>query len=235
MASPSGLPKQSPSPKLSRRRFLQVAGVTLGGAAVACFGLNYVGGQLAGSQPAPIATPDYTFGEENSMSQRVLVAYATSTGSTIGVAAAIGKTLGARGLAVDVKPIQNNPKLEGYQAVILGSAVHGARWLPEAVTFVGDNQAALNRVPVAAFCVHIMNLGADGRSRNNRRAYLEAVRALVSPVDEAYFAGKGMDAGTTSGLGRWMGSLFQIPEGDHRDWNKIQAWADALTLVPVAS
>jgi menaquinone-dependent protoporphyrinogen oxidase len=180
-------------------------------------------------------TPEFTFGKENPMSQRWLVAYATSAGSTIGVAAAIGETLGARGFAVDVKPIKSNSKIDDYQAVVIGSAVHGGRWLPEAITFVRDNQAALKRVPVALFCVHIMHLGADEKSRQNRQAYLNPVRPLLTPLDEVYFAGKGGDSASQSGVERWLSGLFNIPAGDQRDWNKIRGWATALNLSAAVS
>lgn len=66
------------------------------------------------------------------MNKRILVTYATHTGSTVDVAAAIGETLGARGFAVDVRPVKENPSVDGYQAVVMGSAVNGAKWLPEA-------------------------------------------------------------------------------------------------------
>ena len=231
MSSKFGSPKQPLSLNRSRRRFLKAAGIALGASIVACSGLSYV------IQPKPpqIDTPEVSFGKEDPMRQRWLVAYATSAGSTVGVAAAIGETLGARGFAVDVKPIKSRPQIEGYQSVVIGSAVHGARWLPEAMAFVQDNRTALNRVPVALFCVHIMNLGTDEKSRQNQRAYLNTVRSLLTPLDEAYFAGTGMDSASPSGLERWLGGMFNIPEGDRRDWTSIRGWAAALNLPPAAA
>ncbi len=57
------------------------------------------------------------------MGIRTLVAYASRTGSTAEIAAEIGKTLSACGFAVDVLPIREKPQLDGYQAVVIGSAV----------------------------------------------------------------------------------------------------------------
>ena len=51
----------------------------------------------------------------------------------MGVAQAIGEVLGARGFAVDVKPFLEDPDPSAYQAVLMGSAVNGAQWLPEAL------------------------------------------------------------------------------------------------------
>ena len=112
------------------------------------------------------------------MNQRILVTYATRTGSTVGVASAIGETLAARGYRVDVKPVNENPSLDDYQAVIMGSAVNGGQWLPEAVEFVKNHQQTLKQMPVALFCVHGINMGDDERSQKWRYAYLNAIRPL---------------------------------------------------------
>ncbi len=165
------------------------------------------------------------------MNERILVAYATRTGSTVGVAEAIGQTLNERGYAVDVKPIQDDPGLGVYQKVILGSAVNGAKWLPEAVEYVTNHQEALKQMPLALFCVHIMNTGDSESSKKNRQAYLNNVRPLVNPVAEAYFAGMGMNPADTSAFVRWIYRTFKIGgEGDCRDWDAIRSWAKAVTL-----
>lgn len=160
------------------------------------------------------------------MSGRILVGYATRTGSTVGVAEAIGETLASRGFDVDVKPLRERPSLEGYDAAVLGSAVNGAAWLPEAIGYVESNRTALSKVPVAAFCVHIMNAGNDAKATKKRLAYLDEVRAEFTPVDEGYFLGKGPEAEDTSLIARWAFRAFGgSGVGDCRDWDKIRGWA----------
>ena len=161
------------------------------------------------------------------MSNRVLVTYATRAGSTGEVAAILGEVLNARGFAVDVKPIQDNPVLAGYQAVLIGSAVRMGQWLPEAVDYLKTHQQALNAMPVALFTVHMNNLGEDEESEKNRNSYLDAVRPLVNPVAEAFFAGK-MDFARLSFLDRLIARLVKAPEQDLRDWNKVRAWAEEV-------
>ena len=165
---------------ISRRRFFKIAGLALGGSVAACCGLGYAVSQVAPkNETAPVDTPSLTLGKDASMQKSILVAYATRTGSTIGVAAAIGETLAGRGYAVDVKPLSEKPDPAAYDAVILGSAVNGGKWLPEAVEFTRNYQQALHKAPLALFCVHIMNLGADETSRKNQLAYLESIQQCL--------------------------------------------------------
>lgn len=146
---------------ISRRTFLKTGCIT-----VAAAGLTLCGAGLVIPTPDPTAikTPSFNYGGEN-MDKQILVAYASGLGSTIDVADVIGKALSASGISVDIKPIQENLKIDGYQAVIIGSAVRYAEWLPEAVSFVHIHQDHLNSLPVALFCVHITNQGNDKKSR----------------------------------------------------------------------
>lgn len=205
---------------ISRRDFLKVAGITVAASALTCSGLGYA------ATRAP-ETPELIYGKGNPMNNRILVTYATRAGSTDEVAAAIGETIGARGFSVDVKPVKENPQVDGYQAVLVGSAIRFGQWLPEAVEFVKNNQQALNRVPVALFTVHIMNLGDDEQSRSNRMAYLSAVRPRIKPVDEVFFHGE-IDPARLSFLERLIGQIVKAPVGDFRDWDKIRGWANAV-------
>ena len=165
------------------------------------------------------------------MPERILVTYATRTGSTAEVATAIGDELRARGLDVDLAEVTEAKSVRSYQAVVLGSAVNGGRWLPEALEFVKNNQDALRTIPVAVFSMHIMNAGDDERSRRKRTAYLDDVRRIIRPVDEAFFLGIGPDPQKDSWLARWFFRRFGgAGEGDCRDWAKIREWARGVLV-----
>lgn len=208
---------------LSRRRFLKTSVVALGAAAFACSGLGYA----ATRRPAlDIPEPD-PCGGRKSMNSKILIAYATRAGSTAGVAQAIADVFCENGTAVDVRPIKDVTNVNEYQTVILGSAIRYGQWLPEAVQFVEQNQAALNAKPTAFFAVHLMNLGEDEASRKARLAYLDAARKLVAPQAEAFFAGVG-DLSKMSFLERLMSKSLKSPEGDLRDWQAIRGWAESL-------
>lgn len=166
------------------------------------------------------------------MGKRVLVGYATKNGSTVGVAEKIGETLGAAGYVAEVRPMAERPSLAGYEAVVLGSAVNGGRWLPEAVDFVRSSQAELSVLPVAAFCVHAMNCGTNESETAKRLAYLDEVRSSIRLSAEGYFAGKGPSSKDTFWLALWAFRQFggHVVEGDGRDWNAIAAWTSGLKI-----
>lgn len=221
-----------PAKPISRRAFLKATGIGLGASSIACCGLGYAAVRSTSDlriNPTVTETPSFSFGEQAAPGGRILVTYATRTGSTVGVAAAIGETLGQRGFSAEVKPARDAPALDGYQRVIMGSAINGGKWLPEAVDFVANNRATLNQMPAALFCVHIMNLGEDERSRRNRLAYLDDIRAQIQPVDEAFFAGLGMNPDEQSPFIRWAYLTFKVgPVGDCRDWDQIRAWGQTV-------
>ena len=165
--------------------------------------------------------------------ERILVTYATCTGSTRGVAEVIGAVLAEDGVLVDILPMQDVVDLTPYTAVVAGSAIQSKQWLSEALTFVRTHQATLSQRPFAAFLV-CMTLAMRGGEayRDAVSGFLSPVRLLVRPVSEGLFAGSLDIARIPSWTDRLM---FQISvwsgvwsEGDHRDWDAIRAWAQAL-------
>lgn len=164
------------------------------------------------------------------MSKKILVTYASRLGSTAGVAGAIGKTLIDCGEQVDIIPMADVKNLDPYEAVVVGSAIRGGAWLPEALQFVQANQKALSKKPFAAFLV-CMTLAMPGgeKYRQHVSTWLEPVRALAKPVSEGLFAGE-LDIRRVESffdkLKFRLSVLFGVwTEGDHRDWNAISAWA----------
>ncbi|CAG0952145.1 menaquinone-dependent protoporphyrinogen oxidase [Anaerolineae bacterium] len=173
------------------------------------------------------------------MSDKILVAYATRTRSTAEIAEVISETLAENGLQVEVRPIQEVTDLEPYRAIVLGSPIHDKKWLPEAINFVRENQAALSEKPFAAFLVCMALTMKNQNYHRMAVEWLEPVRRQVNPVSEGFFAGV-LDVEKVSSL--LHQSMFRISvwtgvwtEGDHRNWEAIRAWASDLSHILQAS
>ena len=167
------------------------------------------------------------------MTHTVLVTYASRTGSTAEIAQAIGTTLREGGVPVDVKPMQEIKELAPYQAVIAGSAIRGARWLPEAVQFIRSHQSELRHKPFAMFTVCITLAMANSEQyRTAVAGWTAPVRAIVNPLSEGLFAGmldfNKLPMNWETFKLRATVAMGIFPRGDHRDWDAVRAWAEGL-------
>jgi menaquinone-dependent protoporphyrinogen oxidase len=164
------------------------------------------------------------------MGNRILITYASKSGSTTGVAERIGAVLSGRGQAVDVLPLGKVSDLSPYQTVILGSAIRMGRPLPEAVTFVEKNQATLKQKAFSTFFVCLTLKDDTEENRKTVEIYPEPLRTLVKPEREAIFAG----ALIPEKLGlveRLMMKAMKSPAGDYRNWDAVKTWAESLPVV----
>lgn len=163
---------------------------------------------------------------------KILVTYASRAGSTAGVAEAIGQTLTERGAQVEVRPMTEITDLAPYDAVVAGSAIQSAQWLPEAMQFMQTHRAALDRKPFASFTVCMTMSMKNEQYRRGVADWLTPVRAIVRPISEGYFAGA-LDLQKVPSLRKRI--MFRISTmigvwstGDHRDWEAIRAWTNDL-------
>lgn len=162
----------------------------------------------------------------------VLVAYATRLGSTAGIARRIGDRLESHGLAVTVREVASVEDVTAYDAVVLGSAVYAGRLLEPIIAFADRHRARLTTVPVWVFCS-----GPVGRMATSLAPSippeLEDIAALLRARGRESFAGA-LDRDTIDGAGFGVGERFIakhfVPEGDCRDWDAIDAWADRVAL-----
>jgi len=210
------------SEKISRRRFLKTAAITTGAVGLVVCG----GGAFAAAYRPKVDMPAST-SEDTAMENRILIAYASKAGSTAEVAVRIGETLTAKNLAVDVKPAAEVSDLTPYGTVVVGSAIRTGQFLPEAMNFIKDNQAALQQKNFSTFLVCLTLKDDTEETRREVSAYLDPVRTLVQPASEGLFAGV-LDPKKLTLLERLMMKAMKSTEGDFRNWEQISTWAQGL-------
>lgn len=167
------------------------------------------------------------------MNSRILVTFASQAGSTRGVADAIAAVLNENGLPADCMAMKEVRSLDGYRAVVAGSAVHGGKWMPEALQFLNKFRAELGGRQVFAFYVG-MALTMKSMQGQDTSDCLGQIRRVARISGEHGFAGtvdfdklplfpdrlavKGIVAS-----GMWQA-------GDHRDWAEVRKWAQSIAV-----
>lgn len=156
------------------------------------------------------------------MAKQILLAYGTVAGSTGEVAQAIAKEMETSNVVVDVKPVEEVRDIEEYHAVVVGTAVRMFRILGKTKRFLRKHRKALNQVPTAYFLL-CLTMGEETPEHIQKATnYAKPMVNVREPVSLGLFGGCVDHEKLTDFFGKSMKSL---PEQDHRDWDKIQAWA----------
>lgn len=156
----------------------------------------------------------------------ILIAYASRYGSTHEIADAVARVLRERGRAVDVRPASEVARLEGYRAVVLGSALYSGSWLEDAREFLESFQEELRGMPVWLFSSGPTTPG-DPVEELGGWTFPDDIRDLIAavrPLDVALFAGK-IDPDRLN-LQDWLiNRSMRGMSGDFRNWSRVEAWA----------
>lgn len=152
----------------------------------------------------------------------ILVTYATRYGSTEEVAETIAASLREDGLEVELQAMRAVQSLEGYGAAVLGAAIYGGHWHPEAHQFLAQYQEALSQMPVAVFTLGPVNTSAGAMKNSHRQLDKELAKYPWLKLDALeIFVGK-YDPSKLSFFEKFL------PASDLRNWEAIRAWAKAL-------
>jgi len=161
---------------------------------------------------------------------KVLVAYASKAGSTKEIAEFIGEKLRARGVPAEVAEAASLGDVRSFDAFVMGSAVYNFHWLKEAKEFVERNRATLSSHPVWLFSSGPTGPKATVKEGRDLKEVwdLKEINERIHPRGHRIFLGAFFPdrvKGTAGWFGKWIPKEEQ---GDFRNWNDIEAWANSI-------
>lgn len=189
--------------------------------------------------------------------KKILVTYATLSGSTAEVAQIVGEEIAGEDAAVEVLPLEKVSDLMAYQAVVIGAPMI-LGWHRSALAFLKKHRKVLEQKPLAMFATG-MSLTANGETavkgvpicvdpnlakppRDPQRLTFRENYASIThyaspmlqaagknkPVSVAFFGGR-LDYTSLKVLPRLFVMLVvQAQPGDRRNWQAIRTWAGSL-------
>jgi menaquinone-dependent protoporphyrinogen oxidase len=159
----------------------------------------------------------------------VLVTAASKHGATGEIADRVGDVLTERGYEVQMMKPEDVSTIDGFDAVILGSAVYAGHWLKPAKELVERLAGSFAATPVWLFSSG--PLGDPPKPDEEPVDVADIVRATHARGHRV-FAGK-LAKKQLSFPERAIVAAFRVADGDFRDWADIASWAseiaDALT------
>jgi menaquinone-dependent protoporphyrinogen oxidase len=162
------------------------------------------------------------------MSDSILVAYATRSGSTQEVAEAMAAALRDEGLHVDCQPLRSTRTVAGYRMVVLGAPLFMFKWHKDAFAFLTRHQRALEKLPVAVFALGPFH--DEQKEWQEVRNQFDRELAKVpwfAPSPREVFGGK-FDPTKLRFPMNLIPALKKMPASDVRNWDQIRTWAHSL-------
>lgn len=158
---------------------------------------------------------------------RVLVAYASKRGSTAEIAEAIASVLRESRHTADCAAAGSVAALEGYDAVVLGSAVYMRRWRGDARRFLRKHRHALEGMPWWVF-----SSGPTGDPAKDKPAWTAPGRTMrkierLGAREHVVFGGS-VPKEPHGRIERAMVDNTPPEWRDRRDWDEIRAWARGI-------
>lgn len=160
---------------------------------------------------------------------KILIAYATMSGSTQEIAEFVARELAGLGLAVELRPCRAIKDLKEYGAFVIGAPLYMFHLHKDAVHFLHRHQKCLASLPVAIFAggPYGPNVEKDSiEVRKNLSAEL-AKFSWLQPVSVQIVGGR-FDPTLLRFPYNLIPALKQAPACDARDWEEIRAWSQSL-------
>lgn len=161
---------------------------------------------------------------------RVLVTYGTKYGSTAEIAALISERLTAAGFDTDTLHANLAIDITKYDALIVGSPIYAARWLPEPTLILAVHHQRIQSIPIALFSVGMIDIKHPGKLREEHDAWIAKAFIQESMSLNIIASTSFNGAYFRRNFPLWMrivDSILRITsQGDYRQWDEIENWAD---------
>jgi menaquinone-dependent protoporphyrinogen oxidase len=164
------------------------------------------------------------------MENKILVAYASTHGSTQEVAEIIAATLREHGLTVDLQPARIVRTLADYRAVVLGAPLYMFHLHKDALHFLSRYRGPLTAgLPLAIFAGGPFAKGDENEWQEVRRQLDQELAkvAWLKPAAVEVIGGR-FDPDKLHFPWNLIPALKRMPASDLRDWTAIRAWANSL-------
>jgi menaquinone-dependent protoporphyrinogen oxidase len=162
------------------------------------------------------------------METKILVAYATTYGSTQEIAAVIAETLQKSGSTVELQAMRQVRSLAGFGGVVLGAPLYMFHWHKDALGFMNRHEQALKKLPAVVFALGPFNDVEDEWKEVRSEITKELAKfPWFAPAAVEVFGGK-FDPTKLRFPWNWVPALKNMPASDNRDWAAIRAWAERV-------
>lgn len=165
---------------------------------------------------------------------KILVVYASAHGSTKEVAEFIGRIFNAYNAEVTVANVSDVSSVDGFDAFVLGSAIHGGLWLQEMCNFTDRFKSQLARKPSFFWINCIRALEPDGYDHALKYYVDHNTLRTFNVRDVAVFTGKLNTAAITRQEQWYLAANYdgKMMAGnlndDFRDWQAIASWTISI-------
>ena len=171
---------------------------------------------------------------------RVLVAFASRSGSTAEIADRIAERIRASGIDTDCISVTDHPLISAYDAFVIGSSVYVGRWEKDARAFIDAHAETLASHPTWLFSSGPLGTeptlenGEDKLSGAVEAGEVERLTAAVHPRGHVVFFGAFHADRAAFGIRMFRllpAARKLLEEGDFRDWAAIERWGDEIAAV----
>lgn len=161
--------------------------------------------------------------------KKVLVTYATMSGSTQEIAEFVLSELEQQGCTAEIQPCRIVNHLNAFSAIVLGAPLYMFHLHKDALRFLARNHKALSALPVALFAggLYVSNTEEDRQEVQQQMTVELAKFPWLTPSSLLLVGGR-FDPALLRFPYNLIPALKQSEPSDLRDWNSIREWARSL-------